>query len=180
MLFFAWQIFKGPSESEQASADPDDSQQETQEPIESNDIDNPSGEEGDTTEESNGDAELDGNGEEDGTEEDDVDPEDGDELEAADGEWEPVGTEQTGEFNHDFEKGTTNWNEMERALRYATGLDDNMIVWWIKNGGSPTTAIGYVSAPDEQGTPYEVKIEFIEGEGWKPLEKEKLASNPYR
>ncbi|NEU31592.1 DUF1510 family protein [bacterium LRH843] len=101
-------------------------------------------------------------------------------LPVPDGEWEPVGTVQTGEFSHDFSKSGTNWNEMAQALRYATGLDENMIIWRLENGGSPIRARGVVSAPDSQDYPYEVYIEFIEGHGWMPVEKQQLPSNPYR
>ncbi|WP_100372018.1 YrrS family protein [Bacillus sp. FJAT-45037] len=103
-----------------------------------------------------------------------------DELETVpDGEWEPVGTNQSGEFSHDFTRGGTNWNEMERALRYAAGLGDDMILWRIENNGS-TSAIGTVSAPDQQSNPYRIQIDWVDGQGWMPVTKEQLSSNPYR
>ncbi|ARK29254.1 YrrS family protein [Halalkalibacter krulwichiae] len=96
-----------------------------------------------------------------------------------DGEWQPVGTEQT-EFSPNFSSGSTNRNEMEKALRYATGLDHNMTVWRIENGGSETRARGVVSGEHNHNQPYEVYIEWIDGEGWMPVERNQLSSNPYR
>ncbi|MFC0473599.1 YrrS family protein [Halalkalibacter kiskunsagensis] len=90
-----------------------------------------------------------------------------------DGEWEPVGTSQTGEFTPDFNEGSTNWNEMVKALQYATGIDD-MIVWWIGNGGSATRARGEVAPRGNPNEKYEVYIEWIDGQGWMPVEKNKL------
>ncbi|WP_017728588.1 YrrS family protein [Halalkalibacterium ligniniphilum] len=93
-------------------------------------------------------------------------------------DWQPIGTEQTGEFSHDFNRGSTNWNEMVRAIKYATGLGDDMIIWRLENGG-PTTAVGTVSAPNQQQTPFQVTIEWVENEGWMPVDVKKLQSNPY-
>ncbi|BAB04996.1 YrrS family protein [Halalkalibacterium halodurans] len=88
-----------------------------------------------------------------------------------DGEWEPIGTQQTGEFSHDFTRGSTNWNEMVRAIEYATGLSgDEYILERLENGGTATTARGIVSLKGDRGTQYQVTIEFIEGEGWMPIE----------
>ncbi|SFE27896.1 YrrS family protein [Alteribacillus iranensis] len=96
------------------------------------------------------------------------------------GKWEPVGTEQSGAYQPDFSKGSQNWNEMENALQYATGLNENnMIIWWLENGGG-NVAIGTVSDHQNQSRPYEVTMEFVENEGWKPTKVEVLDSNPYR
>ncbi|KMK75752.1 YrrS family protein [Alkalihalobacillus pseudalcaliphilus] len=96
-------------------------------------------------------------------EEDDLEP-------VEDGEWQPIGTEQSGAYSHDFNEGSLNWQEKVRALSYATGIpQDEMTVWWLGNGGSPHRVNGVVAGPD--GQKYEVLMEFIEGEGWLPLEK---------
>ncbi|WP_408007016.1 YrrS family protein [Pseudalkalibacillus sp. A8] len=92
-----------------------------------------------------------------------------DETAGPDGDWQPVGTVQEGEHQSSFEKGTTDWNEKEKALQYATGLSpDEIEYWWIGNGGSPTTAKGIVSTAEEKDNPYVVMLEWVEGEGWKP------------
>ncbi|WP_332633461.1 YrrS family protein [Halalkalibacter flavus] len=89
------------------------------------------------------------------------------------GEWQPVGTSQTGEFTPDFSKNSTNWNEMVMAIQQATGFSD-MEIWWLGNGGSPTRARGEVSDKSNIGERYEVYIEWIDGHGWMPVEKNKV------
>ncbi|MGY4690416.1 YrrS family protein [Salibacterium sp. K-3] len=94
-------------------------------------------------------------------------------------EWEPIGTEQSGSFSHNFDTDSQNWAEMEAALRYAAGLDEEEAeTWRIENGGAPNRAIGYVSTYENRQTPYKVTMEFVEDEGWKPVEVEQADSNP--
>ncbi|MDQ0299803.1 type IV secretory pathway VirB10-like protein [Salibacterium salarium] len=103
------------------------------------------------------------------------------ETEAEDGEWEPIGTEQSGSFSHDFDEDSQNWEEMEAALRYATDLsEEEMKVWQIENGGDVDKVIGTVSTLSNADQPLQVTMQFVENEGWKPLEVERLDSNPYR
>ncbi|WP_240376504.1 YrrS family protein [Bacillus piscicola] len=95
------------------------------------------------------------------------------------GEWEPIGTEQTGSYNADFTKGSQNWQEMESALQYATGISEGeMIIWWLENGGNQT-AVGTVSDYNHQNKPFQVTMKFIENEGWTPTDVKVLESNPY-
>lgn len=169
ILVFGAQIFFGSSPSEEAALDQEDPVEEEPERESITDPAEPVEQPEEPAEQ------------EDEIDEQEIDSDAERDLEPVpDGEWEPVGTSQTGEFAPDFTQGSTNWNEMERALRYATGLDDNMIVWRLENGGSPTRARGVVSAPDSQEQPYEVFIEWIDGRGWMPVEKQQLTANPYR
>ncbi len=172
ILIFGAQLIFGGSSSEQASTSKEDEEQAAEHTVPDPIIKDDQGENiNDEGEETSEDDMLD----------DDEQPDLNEELEPVpDGEWEPVGTEQAGEFSHNFDRSSANWTEMTRALRYATGLDENMIVWRLENGGSPTTARGVVSAPDQQEQPYEVYIEWIDGQGWKPIEKQQLQENPYR
>ena len=90
--------------------------------------------------------------------------------------WEAVGTVQTGAHEMNFTKGSVDWIEMEKALAYGAGLDnDNMTVWFLGNGGS-NKAIGTISPKDKSKT-YRVYIEWIDGEGWKPTKVEELVKN---
>lgn len=90
--------------------------------------------------------------------------------------WEAVGTVQTGAHEMNFTKGSVDWIEMEKALAYGAGLDnDNMTVWFLGNGGSDK-AIGTISPKDKSKT-YRVYIEWIDGEGWKPTKVEELVKN---
>ena len=89
-------------------------------------------------------------------------------------EWKPVGTTQSGEHNTVFEQNAVDWQEMILAYSYATGIDkNNMTVWWNENGGAPNTAAGTVSEKGSDQT-FRVWIEWVEGEGWKPVKVEEL------
>ncbi|WP_018924118.1 YrrS family protein [Salsuginibacillus kocurii] len=101
------------------------------------------------------------------------------ELAGPHGDFEPIGTEQSGEFNHDFNTNSQNWEEMEEALRYATGInEDDIQIWRIENGGGPNLVTGYASTNENRSSPYRVEMEFIEGEGWLPTEVEQVDYNP--
>lgn len=95
------------------------------------------------------------------------------------GEWEPVGTSQTGPFQHDFNRGSQNWAEMEKALQYATAIPiEEMTIWRLENGGE-RIAIGTVSDASTHETPYRVTMQFVENEGWQPIEVIQLDYNPF-
>ena len=65
--------------------------------------------------------------------------------------WKPIGTSQTGEHITNYDSGSKDRMEMEKAMEYATGISvDNMTVWWIGNGGLPNqNAIGTISTKDK-------------------------------
>lgn len=108
----------------------------------------------------------------------DIDNNDGN-SEETDGEWGPIGTAQD-ELSLEFDSGTVNRDEMNRALEYATGLSqDEMEVWRIENGGDSQSAVGTVSTYEERHTPYKVTLSWVENEGWMPVSVEELSSNPY-
>jgi len=89
-------------------------------------------------------------------------------------DWKPVGTTQTGEHQAVYDQSSVDWQEMLKAISYATGIDaGNMTVWYLGNNGGPQSAAGTVS---EKGasTKYRVAIEWVEGEGWKPTKVEEL------
>ncbi|MFE4706003.1 YrrS family protein [Peribacillus simplex] len=94
--------------------------------------------------------------------------------------WKPVGTEQSGEHTTSFEKGSVDWNEMSKAIASGAGIDEgSMKIWWLQNGGSPSTAIGTVSGGDDPKT-FRVYIEWVDGSGWKPVKVEELKTNDKR
>lgn len=91
--------------------------------------------------------------------------------------WQPVGTTQTGEHVTNFTKDSTDWNEMEKALAYGAGLDENnIILYWLGNGGAANKATGTISPKDKSAT-YRVYIEWVDGSGWKPYKVEQLKTN---
>ncbi|WP_035322529.1 YrrS family protein [Peribacillus kribbensis] len=91
--------------------------------------------------------------------------------------WKPVGTTQQGEHVAKYDQGSQDWNEMEKALAYGAGINpDNITVWWIQNNGSPNSAVGTVSAKDNDQA-YRVFIDWVDGQGWKPVKVELLKVN---
>ena len=95
-------------------------------------------------------------------------------------EWKPVGTTQSGEHQTVFEQNAVDWQEMILAYSYATGIDkDNMTVWFNGNGGAPNTAVGTISQKGSDQT-FRVWIQWVDGEGWKPVKVEELIENDKR
>lgn len=95
------------------------------------------------------------------------------------GDWKPVETEQQGEHVTTYTKGSQDWNEMIRAIETATGVHEtNMTVWWLGNGGSPNTSTATISSKDGQET-YRVNLQWVDGQGWKPVQVEVLTENPH-
>lgn len=95
-------------------------------------------------------------------------------------EWKPVGTTQSGEHNTVFDQNAVDWQEMILAYSYATGIDkNNMTVWWNENGGAPNTAVGTISEKGSDQT-FRVSIQWVDGEGWKPVKVEELIENDKR
>lgn len=88
--------------------------------------------------------------------------------------WEPIATSQTGEHVSSYDGKSVDWNEKKEAIAYATGsATDSLIFWKIKNGGSPQKSIGIVSTYDKSEK-YRVYIEWVEQEGWKPVQVDVL------
>ncbi|MGP4074490.1 YrrS family protein [Halobacillus sp. K22] len=91
-------------------------------------------------------------------------------------DWEPVPTEldTSGEHRISYDKGSQDWNELIQAVSKATGLSkENMITWWVGNGGSPQKAEATVSNKNETEH-YRVSVQWVEGEGYKPVKLEVL------
>lgn len=88
--------------------------------------------------------------------------------------WSPIGTEQTGAHTTSFEKGSTDWKEMEAAARMATELD-NMFTWWIGNDGDQKVVATVSETNGSQA--YRVYLSWIENKGWQPTKVEELIEN---
>ncbi|WP_318615121.1 YrrS family protein [Sporosarcina sp. YIM B06819] len=88
--------------------------------------------------------------------------------------WQPIGTTQSGEHASQYDRESVDWAEKQQALAYATGLSQNaMIFWKIKNGGGPQKSVGIVSSTDK-AEKYRVYLEWVDGEGWKPVKMDVL------
>ena len=93
-------------------------------------------------------------------------------------DWKPIGTSQTGEHITQYKKGTVDWQEMERAISYATGIPvDNMIVWRIERGEVPNKNVVGTITIKEQTEIYRVYLEWVDGKGWMPTLLEHLREN---
>lgn len=99
------------------------------------------------------------------------------EQEIVDPNWKGVGTSQSGTHTSSFETSSTDWQEKVKALSYATGIgSDDMTVWYISGNGTKG-AIGTVSPKADKNDAYRVYIEWVEGQGWKPVKVLKLEQN---
>ncbi|ANC76271.1 hypothetical protein ABE65_005390 [Fictibacillus phosphorivorans] len=79
---------------------------------------------------------------------------------------EPIGTSQTGTHTSSYDEGSVDWNEKLKAIRLATGLDENMTVWKIANGGGPQKSIAEVSPNKKPNEKYTVNLEWVDEKGW--------------
>ncbi|SDM21196.1 YrrS family protein [Bacillus sp. OK048] len=90
--------------------------------------------------------------------------------------WKPVGTVQTGEHTTVYDKSSVDWQEMLKAVSYATGLEDsNMTVYWF--GRDKVSGNGYFStvASKDKSFKYNVYLQWVDGQGWKPVKVEELS-----
>jgi cytoskeletal protein RodZ len=91
--------------------------------------------------------------------------------------WKPVGTVQTGEHAPVYDSSSVDWQEMLKAISYATGLDEsNMTVYWL--GSDKTSGNGTFStvASKDKTQKYNVYLQWVDGEGWKPIKVEELSA----
>lgn len=88
--------------------------------------------------------------------------------------WAPIGTSQQGEHVSLYDGTSVDWGEKLQALSYTTGLsEEDMIVWKLKNGGSPQKSIGIVSSKDK-AEKFRVYLEWVDEKGWQPVKLDRL------
>jgi cytoskeletal protein RodZ len=88
--------------------------------------------------------------------------------------WQPIGTVQSEPHAATYDKDSVDWQEMTRAISYATGLaESDMIIWHLGNNGGPNKAVGTVTSRDQKQV-YRVYIDWVENQGWKPVRVEQL------
>ncbi|MFT4412729.1 DUF1510 family protein [Fredinandcohnia humi] len=90
--------------------------------------------------------------------------------------WQPIGTEQSEPHTVVYEEGSTDRNEIEKAVSYATALDrSDMVVWWLgRNGENSITAT--ISSKSSKQV-YRVYLDWVTNEGWRPVKIEELKEN---
>jgi cytoskeletal protein RodZ len=97
-------------------------------------------------------------------------------------DWQPVGTTQSGEHVPVYDKSAVDWKEMEKAISYGTGLNQSeMTLWFLGRNkeGAENQSVATVSTKDNSVT-YRVYIEWVDGQGWKPIKVEELFENDRR
>lgn len=90
--------------------------------------------------------------------------------------WPAYPTEQTGEHVSTFEKGHIDYEEKLKAIFSVLDIDqENSSVKRVNNNGNAQSAIAVVQSNDKEKI-YRVSIEWIDNEGWKPIQYEVLYS----
>ncbi len=95
--------------------------------------------------------------------------------------WKPIGTDQGSGHQSSYNMGTTDWNEKLKAAAYAVDIPvDNMTAWWVTGGDNPEKQAELTVSAKGSDDTYRVYIEWVDGEGWKPVEVKKLIQNDRR
>lgn len=97
-------------------------------------------------------------------------------------DWEPIGTEQTGEHVNSYSSTSVDWQEKRKAFSLATDIPiENTSLWFVEQGADPATqAIGTLSTKETPDKAYRVYITWVDGEGWQPTKVEELKTNDKR
>lgn len=104
-----------------------------------------------------------------------VKPSDDNVAEAFTANWEPVGTSQQGAHTTNYNEGSKDRKEMEKAIKLATGLK-SMTTWWLGRSGEQGVE-ATVSNKKDDSEVYRVKLKWVDGKGWKPDRVELLKKN---
>lgn len=94
------------------------------------------------------------------------------------GNWQPIGTEQSEPHISSYDKDSLDWKEKIEAIAYATKIPgDQMQLLWLGNNGDANSAYGVVTTANEKENPTVVYLEWVTNEGWKPTEVVKLSEH---
>lgn len=89
------------------------------------------------------------------------------------GNWEPIGTVQTGEHVTNYEDGSVDRIEIEKASSKVTGIPvDNMFVGWVGNDGHQK--VFTIISNENREEFYKLYLSWIDGEGWQVTKVEKI------
>lgn len=99
-------------------------------------------------------------------------------MEVYSGDWAPVGTRQTGEHATVYDNGSDDRLEIKKATSIVTGItEDDMVEWFVGNGGDHQTAIAQVSDKAETAY-YKVYLSWVDEQGWQVTRVEMVKSVP--
>lgn len=106
-----------------------------------------------------------------------VESEDTNVREAYEGNWQPVGTEQTGPHTIQYNEGSIDRKEMALAVEYATQVPvEEQITWWVGRAGDQQVQ-ATISPNSNQAEIYRVHLQWIDNQGWQPTLVEELIEN---
>src|SRR5699024_2615670 len=128
--------------------------EEDEDPIEKNESD-----EDDDKDENDEDKEQKKEDDEGEIETEEVEPSDANVSKAYTGNWEPVGTKQSGPHTTNYDDGSQDRIEIKKAVQLATGLQD-MTEVWVGNGGDQKV-IATVTSPDKTDI-YPVYLSWVD------------------
>ena len=88
--------------------------------------------------------------------------------------WQAYPTAQTGEHQSTFAEGHIDYEEKIRSIFSVVPIEQQeSIIWSVKNNGNAKSAIAVISSNDKTQK-YRVAIEWVEQQGWKPVQVEVL------
>ena len=88
--------------------------------------------------------------------------------------WQAYPTAQTGEHQSTFAAGHIDYEEKIRSIFSVVPIEQQAsIIWSVKNNGNAKSAIAVISSNDKTQK-YRVAIEWVEQQGWKPVQVEVL------
>ncbi len=88
--------------------------------------------------------------------------------------WQAYQTVQTGEHQSTFTQGHIDYEEKLQSIFSVVPIEQQeSIIWSVKNNGNAKSAIAVISSNDKTQK-YRVAIEWIEQQGWKPVQVEVL------
>ena len=88
--------------------------------------------------------------------------------------WQPYPTAQTGEHRSTFAQGDVDYEEKLKSIFSVVPIEQqDSIIWSVKNNGNAKSAIAVISSNDKIQK-YRVAIEWIEQQGWQPVQVEVL------
>lgn len=89
------------------------------------------------------------------------------------GNWEPIGTVQTGEHITNFNNGSVDRIEIEKASSNVTGIPvDEMFVGWVGNDGHQK--VFTIISNQDRDEFYKLYLTWIDEEGWQVTKVEKI------
>ncbi|MGM9945744.1 MAG: DUF1510 family protein [Lysinibacillus sp.] len=88
--------------------------------------------------------------------------------------WQAYPTAQTGEHQSTFVEGHIDYEEKLQSIFSVVPIEQQeSIIWSVKNNGNAKSAIAVISSNDKTQK-YRVAIEWVDEQGWKPVQVEVL------